>query len=77
MTLDETIRQYAALVKLYPDAAYCAFCGERNDHWDESGFFYLSTRPEMKFGEGEAACKACCDGEPGAKHEALHGKGDR
>jgi hypothetical protein len=69
MTLEE-------LIKLNPEAGLCAFCGKRNDHWDDSGFFYLSTRPGMALEEGEAACKACTEGEPGALHEALHGTGN-
>lgn len=67
---------YEELLALSPEGATCAFCGKPNDNWDESGFFYLSTRPGMEFGEGKAACKACVKGEPGALHEALHGTGD-
>lgn len=57
------------------DDSICTFCGGEND-FDEDGYFYLWTRPGMSFEDGEPACKACREGEPGRKHEALHGKGD-
>jgi hypothetical protein len=53
----------------------CDFCGEPND-FDEDGFFYLWPERGMTFEEGKPACKACRDGEPGKKHDKLHGKGN-
>lgn len=55
----------------------CSFCGKPNKYKDEEGYFYLQTEPDMEFGDGQPACKACVNGEPGRKHDALHGKGDR
>ncbi len=63
------------LKKNHPEDATCAFCGEPNDNWDKEGFFFLWTRSDMIFEDGEAACKACMDGEPGERHFALHGPG--
>ncbi len=67
---------YAKLIKAHPEDAICAFCEQKNEHWDQDGFFYLWTRPELKFEDGQAACKACMDGEPGRLHQELHGQGD-
>lgn len=66
----------AKLVEKFPEDAVCAFCGEPNDNWDKDGFFYLWTRPGMDIKEGEAACKACENGEPGALHLAIKGPGN-
>ena len=60
----------------YPDDALCAFCGKKNDNFDEDGPFYLWTRPDMAFHEGEAACKSCEAGKPGKDHLKLHGESD-
>ncbi len=65
------------LVEEFPEDAVCAFCGKKNDYYDEDGFYYLQTRPEMELGEGEAACKACVKGKPGKMHDKLHGSGNR
>ena len=63
---------YEKAVEQDPEGALCAFCGQQNDLFDEDGFFFLYTRPEMEVGEGEAACKACNGGEPGRLHAELH-----
>jgi hypothetical protein len=67
---------YKDLVAAQPEDAVCAFCGKKNDNWDQDGFFYLWTRPEMELEEGQATCKECEIGEPGQKHQALHGDGN-
>jgi hypothetical protein len=66
---------YEELIEQFPKEATCAFCGERNEHWDEDGFFYLWTDPKKTTpADGRAACEKCCAGEPGKQHESLHGK---
>ncbi len=67
---------YKKLVENFPEDAICAFCGKKNEHWDQDGFFYLWTEPDMEFENGKAACKECMNGEPGRKHEELHGPGN-
>ena len=66
---------YKKLVASYPEDATCSFCKNKNEHWDQDGFFYLWTRTGMEFGDGEAACKECVDGEPGQKHLEINGPG--
>ena len=66
----------AKLVEMFPEDAVCAFCGEPNDHWDKAGFFYLCIRPGMHMEEAQPTCKACDEGEPGAKHLAINGPGN-
>ncbi len=67
---------YEELVKQRPEDAICAFCGKKNDYWDQDGFFYLWTRDAMSFEQGQAACKECTNGKPGKLHHKLHGKGN-
>jgi hypothetical protein len=74
--LESILLTYEKLSELHPEDANCAFCGKKNDNWDQDGFFYLWTRPGMAFDEGEAACKKCMNGEPGQQHLDLHGPGD-
>lgn len=69
------ILTYEKLVADYPKDAVCAFCGKKNDNWDQEGFFYLWTKPGMEFEDGAAACRKCMDGEPGRKHSELHETG--
>lgn len=71
---------YEDLAAEFPEDAVCAFCGRENTHWDQDGFFYLWVHPEdgeLELEDGLAACKECCEGEPGKTHERLHGKGVR
>lgn len=58
-----------------PDGEECKFCGKENDFWDDIGFFYICPDPEIK--EGRACCRACYFGEPGQKHVARYGVGER
>ena len=67
---------YKSLKKQFPEDATCAFCGKKNRHWDQDGFFYLRAKPDMRFDDASAACKECIEGEPGRLHAKLHGKGD-
>jgi hypothetical protein len=66
---------YKKLTEAHPEDAVCAFCKKKNEHWDQDGFFYLWTRPDMSFQDGEASCKDCIEGEPGQLHTKLHGTG--
>jgi hypothetical protein len=54
-----------------PNGTVCSFCGKKNDFADDCGWFYICT------GNGGACCESCFRGEPGKKHIAIYGLGER
>lgn len=58
-----------------PPGSTCTFCGKENDNADDCGWWYLY--PNGKADDGGYACNACFDGEPGKKHQAIYGIGER
>lgn len=65
-------RWYIGAVRDYPRGIFCGWCGRLNTFFDDCGFFAIA--PE---GNTLVACKRCYEGEPGRKHIARHGLGER
>lgn len=58
-----------------PEGSICSFCGNPNDFADDCGWFYL--HPLGSDNLGGYSCRQCFDGEPGKKHIAIYGLGER
>lgn len=68
--------ELAAAKQADPNGATCGFCGKPNDLADDCGFYYLAKLPEYPE-KLLPACAACYGGEPGRRHTAKYGVGER
>tara|TARA_Y100000310_G_C20614098_1_gene779649 strand:+ start:732 stop:989 length:258 start_codon:yes stop_codon:yes gene_type:complete len=65
---------YVAQAKIDdPGGITCSFCASVNTFADDLGWFFIHPDGDV----GGYACKACYHGEPGQKHQARYGVGDR
>lgn len=56
-----------------PEGKICHFCGKENDFADDCGWFFISPTDDNR----GCCCRACYHGEPGQRHIARYGVGER